>query len=237
MKFTTFLDDDKKASTDIDARKLFAPKVYHTKREIKIYRLALVITVAILIIALVVNILCLPFLMSNKSKDETGTVKDEPIVLESITNDVKTEPNPSLIYQNPDKEPFYETMPICSTTSTFKSWMDYRKITSTSSRQWKYQQIATTDDSGFRKIDEYYMVAMAKQYGPVGTKYLISFSGGSQIYAMIGDIKGGTTCTHPDKSMLEFIVDIETLLPIIKRSGNVNKVFEGTIIEIRKVSE
>jgi hypothetical protein len=45
-KFTRHLENEKKAPTAIDARKLFATKEYHTKREIKILRLALVITMA-----------------------------------------------------------------------------------------------------------------------------------------------------------------------------------------------
>ncbi|XCH78863.1 MAG: hypothetical protein WHF31_15275 [Candidatus Dehalobacter alkaniphilus] len=140
--------------------------------------------------------------------------------------------NPEIIEA---KEPVYKTMPVCSTTSTFKSWMDYSKITSQTSRQWKLQQTAKTDTYGFRRYNGYYMVAMAKQYGPVGTMYIITLSSGETIYAIIGEIKGATTCVHQDGSMIEFIIDVEKILPIVKSSGNVNKVFEGTITEIKVV--
>lgn len=147
--------------------------------------------------------------------------------------------NPEIINNLPgtddEKEPLLESMPVCAPGSTFKSWMDYRKITSKSSRQWKLQQEAYTDDQGFRRIGDYYMVAMARQYGPVGEKYLITFSSGASILAIIGDIKGGTSCQHKDSSMVEFILEADLIAPVIRRSGNVNKVYEGTVISIHVV--
>ena len=79
------------------------------------------------------------------------------------------------------------------------------------------------------------MVAMASQYGPVGTKYTISFSGGQVLDVIIGDVKGNTDCQHPDTSMLEFIVDTKSMPTDIKNSGNYNDMILGTITEIRKV--
>lgn len=134
-----------------------------------------------------------------------------------------------------EKEPLLESLPVCAPGSTFKSWMDYRKITNKSSRQWKLQQEAYTDDQGFRRIGDYYMVAMARQYGPVGKKYLITFSSGASILSIIGDIKGGTTCAHKDTSMLEFLVNADMITQAVKRSGNVNKIYDGTIISIHVV--
>lgn len=167
-------------------------------------------------------------LMAVDQPSEPVTIKEAEVIVD-----------PEIINKLPgtddEKEPLLESMPVCAPGSTFKSWMDYRKITSTSSRQWKLQQEAYTDDQGFRRIGEYYMVAMARQYGPVGKKHLITFSSGASILAVIGDIKGGTTCKHPDSSMLEFIIDAQTISPVIKRSGNVNKVYEGTIISIHVV--
>lgn len=221
MKFTRFLEDEIKAPTAIDARKLFAPKVYHTKREVKIYRLALVITISIIILALAVALIGSSFSIINRQVDKAV---EEPVYMD---------PTPD---EESDIIPAYETKPICSSTSTFKSWMDYRKITNTSTRQWRYQQIATTDEYGFRLVDGYYMVAMAKQYGPVGTKYLITFSGGQQMRAIIGDVKGNTSCTHPDGSMIEMIVDSEKMPGNVKRSGNYNSMISGSITEIRIIN-
>lgn len=201
-------------------------KVYHTSVKFKVQFIAYVLTILVIMIAVVIALILNQEVLA---KSELST-PDEVVLDQHIDCD-------SLPGTDDEKQPPFETVPVCAPNSTFKSWMDYRKITSTRSRQWKLQQYATTDESGFRKIDEYFMIAMAKQYGPVGTKYIITLSSGLIIPVIIGDVKSGTTCVHPDSSMAEFIIDIETLLPIVKRSGNVNKVFEGTIVEIRVVED
>ncbi|MHC1735224.1 MAG: hypothetical protein AB9921_06080 [Erysipelotrichaceae bacterium] len=136
-----------------------------------------------------------------------------------------------LLWQN--QEP--ETREICS-TSTFKSWMDYRAITSRSSKQYQYQLEATTDKNyGFRMIDGNILVAMGPQYGPVGSKYIIQFEDGKVINAMIGDIKH-QGCTSSDGSMIEFIVDSKVLPKSIKSSGDFNQLFNGSIAMIKEVN-
>lgn len=123
---------------------------------------------------------------------------------------------------------------ICS-TSTFKSWMDYRSITSKSSKQYHLQQEAITDKNfGFRMIDGYLLVAMGPQYGPVGRKYIIQFENGTVINAMIGDVKH-QGCTSDDGSMIEFIINKEILPDFIKKSGDFNQIFSGSVVLIREV--
>lgn len=132
------------------------------------------------------------------------------------------------------KTPTKSNLPICS-TSTFKSWMDYRAITSIGSAQYKLQQTATTDPNyGFRMIDGYMAVAMSKQYGPVGTKYIIQFEDGKVIQAIIGDVKQ-SQCGSADGSILEFIIDVNVLPNSLKTSGNFNNLFAGSITMIREV--
>jgi len=227
MKFIKFLDGINKTPSANGAMKptTISPKLYpNPNKNQEAKAIAFILTVVILIISLVVNFILLVPPKETKVQDEV--VPDTEVALPDQTPHQDGEPTTA-----------YETIPICSITSTFKSWMDYRKITNISTRQWRYQQIATTDEYGFRKVGEYYMVAMAKQYGPVGTKYLITFSGGQQMHAIIGDIKGGTTCTHPDMSMIEMIVDSDKMPGNVKSSGNYNSMIIGTITEIRKVQE
>ena len=83
-------------------------------------------------------------------------------------------------------------------------------------------------------IDGYLLVAMGPQYGPVGRKYIIQFENGTVINAMIGDIKH-QGCTSSDGSMIEFIIDKEVLPEIIKKSGDFDQVFSGSIVSIREV--
>lgn len=120
----------------------------------------------------------------------------------------------------------------CSVTSYFKSYMDYRMITSPSSKQYKLQQNAYTED-GYRKVDGRMMVAMANF--SVGDKLDIHLSSGEVLQVIIGDIKASTTCAHPDGSILEFIVDTRTMDKGVRVSGNFNDIYEGTIKLIEKI--
>lgn len=122
---------------------------------------------------------------------------------------------------------------VCS-TSTFKSWMDYRAITSRSSIQYKLQTIATTNEHGFRVVDDKVLVAMGPQYGPVGEEYTIIFSDGQTLEIMIGDIKHEGCNSSRDGSMIEFIVDRTLISPTARRLGNYNYLFNGPIFEIVK---
>lgn len=128
-----------------------------------------------------------------------------------------------------------ENMNVCS-SETFKSWMNFKAITNTTSKQWELQQEAVTDKNyGFRMIDGYILVAMGNEYGPVGTKYIIQFEDKKVINVIIGDIKHEGCNSMPDRSMIEFIVDTEVLPASIKKSGNFNDLFKGSIISIASI--
>ena len=72
----------------------------------------------------------------------------------------------------------------------FKTYMDYRKITDKSSKQWELQQLAWTEERGFRKIGEHFLVAVGTFYADeVGKELLIEFEDGQRIKAIVGDIK------------------------------------------------
>jgi hypothetical protein len=220
-----------KENTAANCVRIPTPKVYHKSEDLAQLELSLRITIIIMVLSILANMIMfirIDQLQHKLSQQDQLTTIDPGSPLEQ-TNQTDLPVG--------DKEPLYETMPICSTTSTFKSWMSYEKITNTSSRQWKLQQIATTDEYGFRKVGEYYMVAMAKQYGPVGSKYIITFRGGQQMPVIIGDVKANTSCTHPDGSMFELIVVSDRMPSNVKRSGNYNSMIEGTITEIRVVQE
>jgi hypothetical protein len=221
MKYTKFLEENKK-STARNSAGLPTPKLYRKPNENQVYWIAYFIFSTILLVSLLIN-----FIFINPPKATCNVIENE--VVEDSGQELPNLPPTT----NGELTPGYKTMPICSTTATFKSWMDYRKITNTSTRQWRYQQIATTDEYGFRKVGDYYMVAMAKQYGPVGTKYIITFSGGQQMPVIIGDLKANTQCAHPDGSMIEMIVDSQKMPGNVKRSGNYNSMIIGTITEIR----
>lgn len=122
---------------------------------------------------------------------------------------------------------------ICS-TSNFKSWMDYKAITSKTSAQYILQTKASTNDEGFRVVNDRVLVAMGPQYGPVGSEYTIIFEDGQKVDVMIGDIKHEGCNSSRDGSMIEFIVDKNLMSKTARRLGNYNFKFKGSILEILK---
>ncbi|HUM44670.1 MAG TPA: hypothetical protein PKI14_17130 [Fervidobacterium sp.] len=111
----------------------------------------------------------------------------------------------------------------------FKTYMDYRKITDKSSKQWELQQLAWTEERGFRKIGEHFLVAVGTFYADeVGKELLIEFEDGQQIKAIVGDIKQDRHTDPTNRyvpingNIVEFIVDVEKLDPEVIRRGDVS---------------
>lgn len=136
-----------------------------------------------------------------------------------------------VIYEEPEPVISYTDVMACSTTSTFKSYMDYRMITDSSSRQYALQQEAYTGSDGLRYVDDRVMVAMADQ--TVGTILDITLSDGDVIRAIVGDVKANTHCAHPDGSILEFIVDTDLMDSHVKIMGNYDSLYDGPISTLR----
>ena len=136
-----------------------------------------------------------------------------------------------VVYEEPEPVISYTDVMACSTTSTFKSYMDYRMITDSSSRQYALQQEAYTGSDGLRYVDDRVMVAMAEQ--SVGTILDITLSDGDVIRAIVGDVKANTHCAHPDGSILEFIVDTDLMDSHIKWMGNYDSLYDGPISTLR----
>ena len=113
------------------------------------------------------------------------------------------------------------------------AYMYYTAITSKGSPQYKLQAQAYTDEQGFRRIGEYYLVAMGQYYGMTGDKLLITLSSGLQYKVMIGDSKAKPHTTNGykvglDGSIVEFIVDKR----VFKSSSLAQ--YRGTIVRIEK---
>jgi len=160
--------------------------------------------------------------------------------------------NPIQIYINDDKvdvqvkeTPYnYELRELPKeATGEFKTYMDYRKITNKSSKQWALQQLAQTDENGFRVFNGKYLVAVGSYYATeVGKELRIALEDGTIFYAMVGDLKQDI---HTDKNnqyvpangnIVEFIVDTDKLDPLTKKLGDVsNSGLEGKIVMIEEV--
>ena len=129
--------------------------------------------------------------------------------------------------------------------SEFKTYMSYKAITNRTTRQWKLQQQATTNEDGVRCIDGIPMVAVGTGWGlSVGDIALVTCENGNSFTVMIGDIKSDRHTDAERKTSIasgcrcEFIVDISKLDPTVRLSGNMATLskYSGYVINIEKVS-
>lgn len=123
---------------------------------------------------------------------------------------------------------------------TFKTYMDFRTIQCRNSPQYKLQQIACSDDKGFRRCEGFYLVALGTAYAKhIGEKFKISFSGGRTAYCMIGDVKadahtnGGKQYIEENGNIVEFIIDKKVMSQKVISRGDISSLgFEGSVTKI-----
>lgn len=144
------------------------------------------------------------------------------------------EPTPT---PTPIPDPFYGQ-------STFKSYENYKKITNTSSAQYKLQQEAYTGDCGIRMIGDRYCVAMGSYWAKkIGTKLDVYLESGELIKVILGDNKQDQHTIHDNrvgvhnKDVLEFIVDIDEIPQEVKNCGSFNCIFPGKVSSVEVVED
>lgn len=137
--------------------------------------------------------------------------------------------------------------------TSFKTYMDWRKITNSSSAQYKYiRKFGWCDGEGFMRAsgerglgitDDYYMIALGSYYGTtIGTKYRITTDTGMIFYGVLADVKADihTNSTNQyarNHDVVEFLVDIRYLNRTVKRMGsaNVYMPLNGHIAKIERI--
>lgn len=152
---------------------------------------------------------------------------------------------PVIMYYSMDK-----TMDVPDGDTSFKSYMDYRAITDTSSVQYKMQQEAYTDEYGLRKYKTGdYMVAMGSYYGEVGDRFRVTLDSGETIRCIMGDAKADchtdaynqyTEAGNGSKNVIEFVVDTPALSDEARQMGDISysdDTFEGNISKIERIAE
>lgn len=129
-----------------------------------------------------------------------------------------------------------------------KTYMDYRAITSKASEQYKLQQSEDvyTDENGYRRLGDKFMVALGSYYGQVGTELTIGLDNGSEFEVILSDIKANIHTDDKnqkhlvDKSVLEFIVDQKKLEEIVRKMGDCSysksNNFNGSIVSINEIA-
>lgn len=185
-------------------------------------------------------------LMQNNQdlEKEKQVLQDNVIRLES---EVQTGNEALIEYE--EKLDNYErqkpSTPVYSTSwGSMKSYMSYKAITNTRSKQYQLQQLAVTDPAtGIRTIDGDYCVAIGSGWGcVVGDRILVTLQDGKTFNAIVADAKADAhtnsdnkTTTH-DGSVVEFVVDISSLPKSVRTSGNVGTLdqFSGGVVSITK---
>ena len=122
------------------------------------------------------------------------------------------------------------------------SFMDYRCITNTSSRQYKLQKKAYTGSYGIRQVDGRYCIAVGSYYTEkIGTYIDLILKNGTVIPCILADCKAdrdtdGMNQKTADGSLIEFVVDTPQLSRKVRRRGDVAyaiKKWNSKIVKIK----
>lgn len=138
----------------------------------------------------------------------------------------------------------------CSTSST-KTYEDYRLITSVGSAQYQYihNHCTVDEETGFLIDEDGFMgVAMGFSFGAIGSRYYIELDSGITIPVVKVDAKAAEHASNgcsanSDASVIEFVIDTDKAMAYfggangLASSGNFNnyKYLKGKIVDIEQV--
>lgn len=154
--------------------------------------------------------------------------------------------------KNYKKEFKSESIGACS-TSSIKTYEDYRMITSTGSKQYQYihNHCTVDEETGFL-IDEdgFIGVALAYSFGEIGSRYYFVLDTGITIPVVKVDAKASVHASNgcsadSNGHVLEFVIDSDRAMAYfggangLASSGNFNnyEYLNGSIADIEKVSD
>ena len=129
-------------------------------------------------------------------------------------------------------------------TEGFKSFMSYKTITDTSSKQYKIQkEYAYTGEFGIRQVNGRFIVAIGTAFDTeVGTYFDLVLKNGEIIPCILGDIKDNrhtlsdNITTANNGCVSEFIVDVPKLKKDIKIHGDISYArssWDSPVVKIR----
>jgi len=138
------------------------------------------------------------------------------------------------------------TFSVPDIDSDFKSYMDYRCITNTTSDQYKLQKECETNEYGIREHDGYYVIALGTYYSTtIGERFKITLDTGEELLCEVGDIKADSDTDKTNRyvpingNIVEFIVDTKELPKKVRQMGTISAIdiFEGSIESIEKLED
>lgn len=107
------------------------------------------------------------------------------------------------------------------------SFMDYRCITNTSSKQYVLQRKSYTGNYGIRQMDGRYCIAVGSYYTTKVGKYIdLILANGTIIPCVLADCKADKHTDNrnqktSDGSLIEFVVDTPNLVSTARRMGDI----------------
>ena len=161
--------------------------------------------------------------------------KSQEIV--SKLNETKTQKTPQ---EDQKINITYKSFDVPNIDTSFKAYMSYTSINSTTSLQYKLQQKAITDKNGFRILDDKYMVAVGTYYAKTcGEEIIVTLEDGKEINCIVSDIKQDihtdSKNQHRNGNVVEFIVDINKINSESRKRGDMSySGLKGNIIDIKK---
>ena len=140
----------------------------------------------------------------------------------------------------------YKNYSVPTIDTSFKAYMDYRKITDTTSVQYSLQKQAYTDAEGFRRIGNDYCIALGTYYTNVcGERFLITTESGEQFTGIIADIKMNkhtnrtkqyVIMNNGNANVIEFIINEKKMNKKTLNTGDISDIrFKGNITKIQKI--
>lgn len=136
-----------------------------------------------------------------------------------------------------------EFMTLCSTSSV-KTYMSYKAITSKSSAQYKYikANMSVNDKGLLVDKDGYIGIALGSAFNSIGSKYIITLDTGIVLKVVKVESKSDkhtfNGCQQRwDTSVIEFVLDIDIARKHYNLQGNmnINNEFKGKIESIEVV--
>ena len=146
----------------------------------------------------------------------------------------------------------YEMWTHDTANSQKMTYMDYRAITDTTSKQYQLQQnpYCVVDERGFLMYrDNWYVVAMGSYWGKIGDKFIVRLENGTIIPVIMGDCKANVDTDREhyayakDGHILEFLIDTNSSYMINSNAvyyGLINQAFtefDSKIVSITKMVE
>lgn len=148
--------------------------------------------------------------------------------------------------KTPSKKVIEYAVPLGDTS--FKSYMSWKAITNTDSKQYKLQKSCWTDKKGLRRHNNDYVIALGSYYADyIGQRFTITLDTGKTFTAVVGDFKANkhtdesnkyTPMEDGGKNVIEFIVDTDELDKTARKMGDISYAgFKGNVESIKRTVE